>query len=339
MDRKEELRRLYIEEHRSLRDVADLLSTSPQTIRRQLIKFAIPRRCKNSEPKSWQTKEWLHQKYVVEERSTIDIAELVGANSRTVNFTLKKFGIERRQAGGHLKGKKMSAQSRAKMSEAKRGKNVGVDNPNWKGGKIPESLRERRSYIARKWRRLVLERDDHTCQICGSKQRLHVHHLKPFKDHPERRWDVKNGLSVCVFCHEKIHSRTFPDWLTGREPDANSPIEPVEISTPELLRISKHELQSHYDTMTIEQIAEMLGFNAETVRKKMIELDIQRRPRGPGPSFELGKSTLEKLYAHHTLREIAQLLNVGETLIFKRMQRYGIKTRSPGCRPPKASMK
>jgi UDPglucose 6-dehydrogenase len=57
----------------------------------------------------------------------------------------------------------------------------------------------------RRWRKAVLERDKHTCQKCGSNQKLHVHHIREFAFFPESRFDVNNGLTLCKMCHKKLH--------------------------------------------------------------------------------------------------------------------------------------
>ena len=101
--------------------------------------------------------------------------------------------------------------------KAKKGKLLGKDNPNWKGGLISDEVRDRRSYQAKRWREECRERDENQCTLCGSVERLHVHHILPYKDYPDRRWDINNGQTVCALCHEKIHQRRFPDWVTGRQ--------------------------------------------------------------------------------------------------------------------------
>ncbi len=329
----DQLQQLYFTEQLSLREIAKRLEVSPNTVRRRMLKFGIKLRSKNTEPDWWQNEKWLRKKYVKEGLSTVKIADLVGANSRTVNYTLEKFGIKRRSAGGQLKGKKMSASSRLKMSIAGKGKRRGAKNPNWKGGKISDDVRERRSFIAKKWRSIVLERDKRQCQTCGSKEHLHVHHIKSFKKNPERRWDINNGITVCVFCHEKIHSRSFPDWLTGRKPKAGDEINLVTVNRSDPFEISREELEKYYQTKTISEIAQTVGFSDEAVRKKMIEYNINRRASGPTPNLSLDKITLERLYGRHTMRDIAKILGVGETLVHKKIHQYGIPVRSRGARP------
>jgi 5-methylcytosine-specific restriction endonuclease McrA len=66
----------------------------------------------------------------------------------------------------------------------------------WTGGQ-----HERMNPKNQPWRRAVLERDKYHCRICRSWERLEVHHILPFGTHPEQRWDVGNGLTLCHSCH------------------------------------------------------------------------------------------------------------------------------------------
>lgn len=61
---------------------------------------------------------------------------------------------------------------------------------------------------ARNFRRAVRLRDKDTCQSCGlsSAAGLCVHHIKSWSKHPELRYEVSNGLTLCRNCHIKIHS-------------------------------------------------------------------------------------------------------------------------------------
>lgn len=65
---------------------------------------------------------------------------------------------------------------------------------------------ERRSPEYSKWRKEVFIRDEYTCQNCkmvGGE--LNAHHIKPFSDFPELRYDVNNGITLCKKCHKEIH--------------------------------------------------------------------------------------------------------------------------------------
>ena len=55
------------------------------------------------------------------------------------------------------------------------------------------------------WRKDVLERDKFTCKECSSKVSVVAHHIKPWTDFPENRFDVNNGKTLCQECHKKEH--------------------------------------------------------------------------------------------------------------------------------------
>lgn len=57
--------------------------------------------------------------------------------------------------------------------------------------------------IYKDWRKAVLERDAYMCQFCGSMEQLEADHIKPWATHPELRYDVANGRTLCRPCHQK----------------------------------------------------------------------------------------------------------------------------------------
>jgi hypothetical protein len=74
----------------------------------------------------------------------------------------------------------------------------------WKGGIYPKHLAIRQSPEYKKWRKLVFERDNYTCQICNIKGvELNADHIKPFSTYPELRTKLSNGRTLCVPCHRK----------------------------------------------------------------------------------------------------------------------------------------
>lgn len=86
----------------------------------------------------------------------------------------------------------------------------GEGNHFWKGGINGENdtLRHRREY--KEWRTSVYERDDYTCQCCGSRGGcLNAHHINQFADYPELRYDVNNGITLCVKCHDATEKDSF----------------------------------------------------------------------------------------------------------------------------------
>ncbi len=59
----------------------------------------------------------------------------------------------------------------------------------------------------RAWVAAVLERDSHACTACGRPDRLQAHHVRPWADAPDARYDVDNGTTLCTDCHAEQHPR------------------------------------------------------------------------------------------------------------------------------------
>jgi len=55
------------------------------------------------------------------------------------------------------------------------------------------------------WRERVKNRDGRKCVLCDTKKRLEVHHKKHFCEYPDLRTDISNGITLCHYCHKKIH--------------------------------------------------------------------------------------------------------------------------------------
>ena len=72
----------------------------------------------------------------------------------------------------------------------------------WPEGYAPETSRETTS----EFRKLVLERDNWTCQKCGIKDvELHCHHIDPIVNNPVESADLDNGITLCKVCHKLVH--------------------------------------------------------------------------------------------------------------------------------------
>ncbi|MFA5025461.1 MAG: HNH endonuclease [Candidatus Shapirobacteria bacterium] len=55
------------------------------------------------------------------------------------------------------------------------------------------------------FRQMVFERDNHTCQRCGSTKSLQCHHIVPKKLSPMEAVDLSNGITFCKECHKWVH--------------------------------------------------------------------------------------------------------------------------------------
>jgi len=96
----------------------------------------------------------------------------------------------------------------------------------------PEARRRNRGGPHRKWVNAVLTRDGSACRHCGAKDiELHAHHVKSFRDHPELRFDVDNGLTLCHRCHWDVHTAQNENAVNSVEPrtgNAEGNTEPSE---------------------------------------------------------------------------------------------------------------
>jgi hypothetical protein len=59
----------------------------------------------------------------------------------------------------------------------------------------------------KEWRNAVFKRDRYKCHKCGSKKGIQAHHIKGWAKHPESRFDVDNGVTLCIDCHANQHPK------------------------------------------------------------------------------------------------------------------------------------
>lgn len=113
-------------------------------------------------------------------------------------------------------------------TEIKKGQYAKEKHPNWKGGISPKSSLIRNSVEYSLWRKKIFERDAYTCQSCGQQGvRLQADHypisfstiLEQFKIKTlkqalacEKVWDINNGRTLCVRCHEQTVTYLNP-WI------------------------------------------------------------------------------------------------------------------------------
>lgn len=86
---------------------------------------------------------------------------------------------------------------------------VGAASGHWKGGKSLDDERARLSPDLKKWREAVFARDGWACRHCGATGDIHAHHVDHWADNEARRFDVTNGLTLCIGCHGKVHGKDF----------------------------------------------------------------------------------------------------------------------------------
>lgn len=70
----------------------------------------------------------------------------------------------------------------------------------------PQDIRNSLEYV--EWRNKVFDRDKYTCKKCGQVGgQLNAHHIKPFATHEDLRFELSNGMTLCVKCHREVHRK------------------------------------------------------------------------------------------------------------------------------------
>lgn len=110
------------------------------------------------------------------------------------------------------KGRKQTEEEKIK----RRNLNLGLKNPNWKGGISPLTKKIRSSSQWKIWRNKVFERDNFICQnnncsYCKNKKgvKLHPHHKKPVSFFPNLIFKLNNGITYCEKYHIKSGLHKF----------------------------------------------------------------------------------------------------------------------------------
>ena len=115
------------------------------------------------------------------------------------------------------KGKHLSDEQKRKISETNKERGIrpivinrakGDRHGMWKGGITDINKKFRRTEEYKQWRNLIYKRDHWRCQKCGIKEKIVAHHIKSFTEYPDLRHDPDNGITLCRYCHLKLHAPT-----------------------------------------------------------------------------------------------------------------------------------
>lgn len=112
-------------------------------------------------------------------------------------------------------GADYSDETREKMRVAKLGKPgnkklgkkcpamQGEKHHHWRGGRSRGYKTGYYSIEYKQWRKSIFDRDGYKCQVCGEVGGyLTAHHIKSFANHPELRFEMDNGVTLCEECHK-----------------------------------------------------------------------------------------------------------------------------------------
>ncbi len=99
-----------------------------------------------------------------------------------------------RGSDNHMYGKHHTAATKRKISEALQGKRRGANNSHWKGGPIPYNL------LWPEQRIRARNRDNYTCQLCGITEeelgeQMSVHRIRPFRESADN--SLSNLVCLC----------------------------------------------------------------------------------------------------------------------------------------------
>ena len=86
----------------------------------------------------------------------------------------------------------------------KRGK-----NHHWYNNDLPDEERKYRKYReATSFFRMIFERDNYLCVMCGQKGgKLNAHHLDGYHWCKSKRCLQENGVTLCEYCHKLFHRK------------------------------------------------------------------------------------------------------------------------------------
>lgn len=117
-----------------------------------------------------------------------------------------------------MKGRKVSDETRYKQRMAKLGK-TGELCPNYiKDRSLIKLDTERGGPLHKEWSRSVKTRDKWKCRIADDKcnGKLEAHHILGWSEHPELRYKINNGITLCHAHHPRKRAeekRLIPTFM------------------------------------------------------------------------------------------------------------------------------
>lgn len=131
------------------------------------------------------------------------VIEEYGKKFQSVQSVADKFGVTRGVISRVLEENNVD---RKPMGECR--DFWGEKSPNWNSDLTDEERANRRDmYMQSVWRDKVYAKDDYKCVKCGHSGNLNAHHILGHSEHPDVRWDLSNGATLCKPCHIEFHSK------------------------------------------------------------------------------------------------------------------------------------
>lgn len=103
-------------------------------------------------------------------------------------------------------GKKLSAYTSKQCQTCFHNQHKGSNHYNWKQDRNSLVKKQKRNDLAyRDWRKEVWLRDNFKCKIDNSdcEGRIEAHHILGWKDYPDLRYKINNGITLCHAHHPR----------------------------------------------------------------------------------------------------------------------------------------
>jgi 5-methylcytosine-specific restriction endonuclease McrA len=88
-------------------------------------------------------------------------------------------------------------------------KRSGENHHNWNPNltEVDRQERKRSNNIFKLLNKEVFKRDNYTCQCCYKRgsQVINAHHIYPYAEFPDLRYNIDNLITLCYDCHKKYH--------------------------------------------------------------------------------------------------------------------------------------
>lgn len=215
---REELAALY--ERSTMTEIAAQFGITPGAVSHRLRTWGLSARLTGKKhspgPKRGFNPPLKELERLYRKMSMREIARHYGVGETVVFTRIKEAGLATVSRSERLTGRPKTPEHAARLAEAMKGKWAGSNNPQWRGGVMPERIMARSNPQYRAWKEAVLLAADHRCARCGVENgsrcgccdhviRLHAHHIKSFADHEADRYDPANGEALCEKCHRAEH--------------------------------------------------------------------------------------------------------------------------------------
>ncbi len=297
--KKSVLKKLYVKDGKSLKEVAEMLSCSPSTVVNRCGQHGIEirgiKRVKGLE------KSILQKLYVEEKKSTTEIARMYECSCKTVQMRCREYGIKSRSKSRAIKQLNKSALQRLYVRE---GKSL---------EKIARMFSLHPYTVRMKCEQYGIEIKDHRI-VEGLTESL------------LQKWYVKEGKSTREI-GKIIGCSREPVRLKCKQ--VGIPLRPFARKSVVIDKPTLHRLYIE-DEKTVTEIASIFNCSTPTILREARKYDIKLRPRGGKKKLDIDESTLRRLYVEEgkSVSEVAKIFDCSVSVISRRIKAFGSKKRT-----------